>query len=92
MTYVGIRQLKAQLSKYVRSARGGEDVVVTDHGKPVARLVNSAISKDARPSLASLAAEGLVILPTRRSKPLRRPVVFNVKGKLASDIIIEDRR
>ncbi len=35
---VGIRELKAKLSAYVRRASAGERIVVTDRGKPVARL------------------------------------------------------
>lgn len=36
---VSIGRLKARLSEYLRRARAGEDVVVTDRGRPVARLV-----------------------------------------------------
>lgn len=37
---VGIRELKARLSEYVKLAAAGENVLVTDRGKPVARLVS----------------------------------------------------
>ena len=36
---VGIRELKAKLSEYVNRAANGEQIVVTDRGRPVARLV-----------------------------------------------------
>lgn len=36
---VGIRELKAKLSEYVGRAASGEQIVVTDRGRPVARLV-----------------------------------------------------
>ena len=36
---VGIRELKAKLSEYVGRAANGEQIVVTDRGRPVARLV-----------------------------------------------------
>jgi prevent-host-death family protein len=36
---VGIRELKARLSEYVERASVGDDIVVTDRGRPVARLV-----------------------------------------------------
>ena len=39
MTNVGIAQLKAHLSRYVRSIRRGETVVVLDRNEPVARIV-----------------------------------------------------
>ena len=39
MTKVGIAQLKAHLSRYVRDIRRGETVVVLDRNEPVARIV-----------------------------------------------------
>lgn len=36
---VGIRELKAKLSEYISRAANGELIVVTDRGRPVARLV-----------------------------------------------------
>jgi len=39
MKTVGIRKLKSALSTYLRAARQGETVVVTDRGEPVAKLV-----------------------------------------------------
>jgi prevent-host-death family protein len=36
---VGIRELKAKLSEYVSLAEQGRDIVVTDRGRPVARLL-----------------------------------------------------
>src|SRR5207247_4560133 len=38
MISVGIRELKAHLSAYVRKARAGKTVVITDRGKVVAEL------------------------------------------------------
>jgi len=35
---VGIRELKARLSLYVSEAADGATIVITDRGKPVARL------------------------------------------------------
>ncbi len=36
---IGIRELKAHLSEYVGRAADGEAIVVTDRGRPVARLL-----------------------------------------------------
>lgn len=36
---VGVRELKSHLSGYLKRAAAGEHIVVTDHGRPVARLV-----------------------------------------------------
>jgi prevent-host-death family protein len=39
MSEVGLRELKNQLSKYVKRARSGETVSITDRGEVVAELV-----------------------------------------------------
>jgi prevent-host-death family protein len=36
---VSVRELKSRLSEYLRLAAGGEDVIVTSRGQPVARLM-----------------------------------------------------
>lgn len=41
---VGVRELRDGLSRYLTAVRGGAEVTVTDHGKPVARLVPYAAS------------------------------------------------
>jgi prevent-host-death family protein len=36
---VGIRELRDRLKHYVETARSGEDIIITDHGHAIARLV-----------------------------------------------------
>ena len=36
---VGVRELRQNLSRYLDAVKAGEDLVVTEHGRPVARLV-----------------------------------------------------
>jgi len=36
---ISVRELKSRLSEYLRRVAAGEEVVVTSHGKAVARLV-----------------------------------------------------
>jgi antitoxin (DNA-binding transcriptional repressor) of toxin-antitoxin stability system len=38
MSTVGIRELKARLSAYIRQVRSGRTILVTDHGEVVAEL------------------------------------------------------
>lgn len=62
MIQVGIAQLKARLSEYLVRVQTGEEVVVTDRGRPVARLVSpvpqSASEEDQR--LQDLQRRGLL--------------------------------
>jgi prevent-host-death family protein len=39
MKTAGVAELKARLSEYLTRVRAGEEVLVTDRGRPVARLV-----------------------------------------------------
>jgi prevent-host-death family protein len=64
MQAVGIRELKAKLSHYVRIAKTGEVVLVTEHGKVVAALGPPSATR-LPPELAglqSLVDRGIVTL------------------------------
>ena len=60
--FVGVRELKDKLSSYVRAARRGKTIIITDRGEPVAELrpLSSASSDD---RLQELIARGLIIPP-----------------------------
>ncbi len=93
MSTVGIKELKNRLTQYLRRTKLGEEVVVTERGKPIAVIqpIHSAaplMSLQAR--LAKLAAQGLVSLPTR--KPLKKVRTVKVSGPPISRTILEDRR
>ena len=82
-----MRDLKNNLSRYLDRVRGGEDVIVTDRGKPVARLSAIDASTD---RLAELVAAGIVrpAKLAKRSRPARR---ITPKGSV-SDLVAEQRR
>ena len=74
---VGIRVLKNQLSTYVRSvSERGEQVVITDRGRPVARLVPERGPPSARERMrirpAVLDLSDLSWMKPRRDKRERR--------------------
>ena len=67
MESAGVAQLKARLSEYLSRVKAGEEVLVTDRGRPVARLVpvGAGYVPDNETELARLRAmerEGLVRL------------------------------
>jgi prevent-host-death family protein len=65
---IGIPDLEEHLPKYIERVRGGEEIVVTDDGRPVARL--SPIDGP-RNRLAELVAAGVVRAPTQVSDLFR---------------------
>lgn len=83
---VGIRELRDHLSRYVEQVRGGEEIVVTDRGRPVARMVPA----EAAPLLERLTDQGLIDLPPAgpRWRPRRRVAA---RGTV-SDLVAEQRR
>jgi prevent-host-death family protein len=83
---VGVRELKNKLSAYLDRVKDGEEVVVTDRGKPVARLVPIDRSTE---RLNQLIAAGLVT-PPRRPKSKARPSI-KANGTV-SDLLAEQRR
>lgn len=81
---VGIRDLKGHLSAYVGRAHAGESITVTDHGRPVARLV----PVHGESALERLIAEQLAARPVPR-----RPLPPPIEGVgAASDLVAEQRR
>ena len=87
---VGIRELKRRLSEYITQVRQGETVIVTDRGKPVARLERIQ-PVGLPPSLQRLADEGrLIYRPLRRIAP---PTVSMLPGeKTLAEYVSEQRR
>ena len=82
---VGIRELRAGLSRYVERVKQGEEIVVTDHGKPVARLV----PMNGERKIDRLIREGVVI-PARSHTGWRPERLIPVEGSV-SEIVIEQR-
>lgn len=84
---VGVRDLKNGLSRYLDRVKHGDEIIVTEHGKPIARL--SAIDAPTD-RLAALLASGAVRPPKtrKRQRPIRR---IEAKGSV-SDLVVEQRR
>ena len=85
---VAVSDLRAHLSEWLDRARSGEDVVVTDRGTPVARLVGVSSAT----TLDRLTSEGVISRPSvpARPKATGRPRV-TAEGSV-SDLVAEQRR
>ncbi len=92
MQRVGSREFKNRLGRYLRAVRNGQTLLVTDRGKPVAKVCPPEQDSDSQPTLADvlkkLEAEGKIRLPKR---PLGEFRAVPSRGKSASQMIIEDR-
>ncbi|WP_405487773.1 type II toxin-antitoxin system Phd/YefM family antitoxin [Nocardia sp. NBC_00511] len=82
---IGIRELRDGLSRHLAEVRAGRTITITDHGRPIARIV--PIEQSTR--LEQLRAEGR-IQPARKKKlPAPTPVQGN---GIVSELIDEQRR
>lgn len=92
MLSIGIKDLKNQLSRYLLLVKQGEEILVTERGKAIARIVQESSSKSTiQKALQPLVGEGIVTLPSR---PIRRdiPEPPEVSGKPLSELVLEGRR
>ncbi len=66
MKTAAVSELKARLSEYLNQVKAGMEVLITDRGKPVARLVPIPRSKDIKESLVRMEKQGLIKLGSGR--------------------------
>jgi prevent-host-death family protein len=62
MKTAAVSEIKARLSEYLNQVKAGMEVLITDRGKPVARLVPVSRSKDIKESLIRMEKQGLIRL------------------------------
>lgn len=79
---------RAHLSDWVGRARAGEEIVVTDRGAPVARL----IGMDSTTVIEQLTRQGVIGRPTRSQRPRAADRGrVRARGSVA-DLVGEQRR
>lgn len=90
-TAIGIREARLNLSKLVRRVREGGEIVITDHGRAVVKLVPiqpEDLSRDER--VDRLRRRG-VIGEKASTAPTRVPVPLGHGGEDAQRCLREDR-
>ena len=84
METAAVAELKSHLSHYLRQVKGGREVVVTERGRPIARLVPIAFADDRSASREDLVATGL--LKPGRSR-LRKALLQPPEGEPVSGVV-----
>lgn len=94
MRVIGIRELKAQLSRVLRDVQSGDVVLVTDRGRVVAELRRPDASRWAESpqerALARLAAGGQLRVAERTASAYQLSTVTSRAG-LARQLLDEER-
>jgi prevent-host-death family protein len=85
MTEVGVRELRDHLSRYLEQVQAGAEVVVTERGRAIARVVPLSGER----TIDTLIRQGLVTPARRRQRG--RPTPLDSCGTV-SDLVAEQRR
>jgi len=83
---VGVRELRNQLSRWIDAAQAGEEIVITERGRPVARLGPA----DGSTKLERLIAEGLVQPPRAPRQPAADFKPVRARGSVSA--LVRDQR
>ncbi len=84
---VAISMFRAELSSWIERARAGEEVVLTDRGTPVARL----LPVDTAPLLDQLVQRGVLSRPHRADRPAARGAARVRASGPVADLVSEQR-
>jgi prevent-host-death family protein len=85
---IGIRDFKEQLSGHIKEVKSGETLVITERGKPVARLMPIVADLDAK--LQQMVDSGQASWSGQ--KPPSDGFRASVKGpKTVAELLLEDR-
>lgn len=85
---VAVSALRAELADWIGRVRAGEEVVITDRGIPVARLV----SVDTVPLLERLTRQGVLSRPARAGRPTASGAARVRAEGSVSDLVGDQRR
>jgi prevent-host-death family protein len=90
MRTVNIGELKARLSAHIRMVKNGEEVLVCDRNRPVARIIPCSV-EDASERERRLIARGILV-PAKKKQRLRLPPpAGNVSDEVMERIWREER-
>ncbi len=89
MESVGIRQFKENMGHYVELLRSGQDIILTDRKKQIAKITPIGMSATEE-AVRQMVLDGKASWGGGRPQALRDRV--RIKGKGVADAVVEDRR
>jgi len=85
---IGIRELKARLSAYLKNVKKGETIVITEHGQPVGKII--PVNQKIPEAITSLVESGLVQW-SGKSLTSTQTGIKNKGDRQISDLLVEMR-
>jgi prevent-host-death family protein len=95
MKTVGVRELKNRLSEYIRRARSGESVLVTDRGQVVAELTppgHGATDASVPAGLLTLARRQLLVVGAPATSDLYPALPRTGRRRRTAAQLLQDER
>jgi prevent-host-death family protein len=92
MQQTSVSELKARLSGYLKRVKAGEEVIVTERGKAIARVVPFTRSGPSPAEFEEMVRAGIIRPPRRKLPPdfWDRPLVPDPEG-LMLKYLLEER-
>lgn len=92
VTSTGIRELKDNLSRYIRRIEAGERIAITAHGRVVAELVQPGVkAKGTSRHFDELIASGVIRPPLEAGDPTEEWPDIRLPAGTAAELIDADR-
>ncbi|MBI4212032.1 MAG: type II toxin-antitoxin system prevent-host-death family antitoxin [Deltaproteobacteria bacterium] len=92
MKKAAVSELKASLSEYLSKVKKGEEIIVTDRGNPIARLIPFRTQGPYATEREQLAKEGVLELGTGKLSPeLLKPSPVEDPQGLLLKALLEER-
>ncbi len=89
---VGIREAKMHLSRFLQIVKNGGEVILTDRGKPVGKIVPFRQAERSLPErLVQLEGRGIIAPMAARGR-MRLPAPIPAPDGIAQAFLREDRR
>jgi len=86
----GVKEVRDHFTRYLKRVKQGEEIVVTERGKPVALLAPIPEVTGFQEKLELAAKKGLIRLPQKAGKvPIHKKI--KLLGKSLTEIILEER-
>ena len=90
-TTANVAQVKARLSEYLRQVKDGSEVVITERGIPVARLVPLAPDEKRATREERLIRSGALRPPTGPRRKLGAPKLKKGGGRAVLETLLTER-
>jgi prevent-host-death family protein len=84
---LGLREANQRFSSAIRAVREGEEVIITDRGRPIAKIVPYRQGR----GFEQLVQAG-ILHPPAPSKPLKRFNPIRLRGAVRPTDLIDDER